>query len=78
MMAATVVVLLLVAASGTAVVTVRGTIRQALTFGVFGLTLALAFLLLEAPDAALAQLIVSGLVLPLLVVIVLAELRTRR
>ena len=77
MMVAQVLVLLLVAVSGTLVVTTRDAVHQVIVFALFGLALALAFLLLSAPDAALAQLVVSGLVMPLLVVVVLAELRGR-
>jgi energy-converting hydrogenase B subunit D len=77
MIAAQVLAALLVGVTGTLVVTTRETVHQVLVFGVFGLALALAFLLLQAPDAALAQLVVSGLVMPLLVVVVLAELRGR-
>lgn len=76
-MTARIVVLLLVAGVGTLVVTTRETVAQWLVFGLYGLLLALAFLLLQAPDAALAQAIVSGLVVPLLVVVVLAELHGR-
>jgi energy-converting hydrogenase B subunit D len=78
MSVAQVVTLLLVGATGTLVVTTRDTVHQVLMFGLFGLLLALAFLLLQAPDAALAQVVVSGLVVPLLVVVVLAELRGRQ
>jgi energy-converting hydrogenase B subunit D len=78
MSVAQVVTLLLVGVTGTLVVTTRATVHQVLMFGLFGLLLALAFLLLQAPDAALAQVVVSGLVVPLLVVVVLAELRGRQ
>jgi energy-converting hydrogenase B subunit D len=78
MSVAQVVTLLLVGVTGTLVVTTRDTVHQVLMFGLFGLLLALAFLLLQAPDAALAQVVVSGLVVPLLVVVVLAELRGRQ
>lgn len=77
MTAARVLVLLLVAVVGTLVITTRDTVTQWLVYGLYGLLLALAFLLLQAPDAALAQAVVSGLVVPLLVVVVLAELRGR-
>ncbi len=77
MVLAQAVVVLLVGVAGTLVVLARDTVHQLLVFGLFGLVLALAFLLLEAPDAALAQLVVSGLIMPLLIVTVLAELRGR-
>jgi energy-converting hydrogenase B subunit D len=70
-------VLLLVAVVGTLVVVTRDTLHQALVFGLYGLLLALVFLLYAAPEAALAQAVVSGLVVPLLVLLALADLRGR-
>jgi uncharacterized MnhB-related membrane protein len=75
--AARLLVLLLVAVVGTLVITTRDTVNQALVFGLYGLLLALVFLLHAAPEAALAQAVVSGLVVPLLVLLALAELRGR-
>jgi energy-converting hydrogenase B subunit D len=67
--------LLLTAASGTLVVLTRDTTHQAVAFGLYGVVLAVLFLLLQAPDVALAQTVISGLLLPLLVLIALAKLR---
>jgi energy-converting hydrogenase B subunit D len=75
--AARLLVLLLVAVVGTLVVVTRDTVHQALVFGLYGLLLALVFLLYAAPEAALAQAVVSGLVVPLLVLLTLADLRGR-
>jgi energy-converting hydrogenase B subunit D len=71
----TLLALLLAAAAGTAVVLTRDTTHQALVYGLYGVVLAVVFLLLQAPDVALAQIVVSGLLLPLLVLIALAKLR---
>jgi energy-converting hydrogenase B subunit D len=71
----TLVALLLAAATGTAVVLTRDATHQALVYGLYGVVLAVVFLLLQAPDVALAQIVVSGLLLPLLVLIALAKLR---
>jgi energy-converting hydrogenase B subunit D len=75
--AARLLVLLLVAVVGTLVIVTRDTVHQALVFGLYGLLLALVFLLYAAPEAALAQAVVSGLVVPLLVLLALADLRGR-
>ncbi|MFA9428773.1 DUF4040 domain-containing protein [Egicoccus sp. AB-alg2] len=74
---ARILAVLLAGVVGTAVVMTRDIVHQALVFGLFGLVLALVFLLYQAPDAALAQVVVSGLVVPLLIFVTLAELRGR-
>jgi energy-converting hydrogenase B subunit D len=71
----TLLALLLAAAAGTLVVVTRDVRHQAIAFGLYGLVLALVFVLLQAPDVALAQAAVSGVLLPLLVLIALAKLR---
>jgi energy-converting hydrogenase B subunit D len=67
--------LLLAAAAGTMVVFTRDTTHQVIVYGLYGVILAVVFLLLQAPDVALAQTVISGLLLPLLVLIALAKLR---
>jgi energy-converting hydrogenase B subunit D len=67
--------LLLAAAAGTMVVLTRDTTHQVIVYGLYGAILAVVFLLLQAPDVALAQTVISGLLLPLLVLIALAKLR---
>jgi energy-converting hydrogenase B subunit D len=71
----TLLTLVLAAAAGTLVVVTRDVRHQAIVFGLYGLVLALVFVLLQAPDVALAQAAVSGVLLPLLVLIALAKLR---
>jgi len=70
-----VVALLLVAAAGTAVVGTRDPARQAVTLSLSGLALTLLFMVLQAPDVALAQLAVGSAVVPLMV---LLAVRTTR
>jgi energy-converting hydrogenase B subunit D len=74
-MAGQVVVLLLIAIVGTVTVLTRDLVHLWLVFSLYGMVLALGFLLLQAPDAALAQVVVSGIVVPLLLGVVLAEVR---
>jgi energy-converting hydrogenase B subunit D len=69
------VVLILVAAAGTAVVLTREPLKQAVVAGVFGLLLAILFFLFEAPDVALSQIVVAGVALPLMVLLALARIR---
>jgi energy-converting hydrogenase B subunit D len=69
------VVLVLVAAAGTAVVLTRRPTGQVLVNSMYGLLVALLFLVFQAPDVALSQVVVSGLILPLLILLALAKVR---
>ncbi|MEU1455829.1 Na(+)/H(+) antiporter subunit B [Streptomyces avermitilis] len=64
-----VVALLLVAASATVAVAVRDPVRQALVLSVLGVTLAVLFTVLQAPDVALSQLAVGAALTPLLLLL---------
>lgn len=65
------------ALAGAAVVLARDPRRQAILIAFNGLVLALLFLVLEAPDVALAQ-IAIGAALPLMFFAALASTRGRR
>jgi energy-converting hydrogenase B subunit D len=69
------VVLILVAAAGTAVVLTREPLKQAVVAGLFGLLLAILFFLFEAPDVALSQIVVAAVALPLMVLLALSRIR---
>jgi len=71
------VLLVLVAVAGTCVALTRDPLRQAILAATFGLTLALLFFALQAPDVALSQLVVGGVALPAMVLLALAEVRAR-
>ena len=72
------VVLLLVAGGGLAVVLVREPLRQAIVVGVYGTTLAVLFVVFQAPDVALSLAAVGSVALPLMIVMALAKTRSRR
>jgi uncharacterized MnhB-related membrane protein len=67
-----VAVLVFVALAGTAVVLTPEPLRQTIVLGVYGFALTAFFFVLQAPDVALSEIVVSGVGLPL---IVLAALR---
>lgn len=67
--------LLLVAVLGPAVALTRDPRAQAITLTVYGLGLALLFMVFQAPDVALAQVAVGAVALPLMVLLALARLR---
>jgi len=66
-------------ALGTTVALVRTPGRQALVQAVYGLALAVVFVLLEAPDVALSQLGIGVVIVPLMTLATLARIeRVRR
>lgn len=67
--------LVFVALVGPAVVLTRDPRNQAMTLTVYGLCLAWMFMVFEAPDVALAQVVVGAVVLPLMVLLALARMR---
>jgi energy-converting hydrogenase B subunit D len=73
-----VVVLLLVAAGGAAVVLTRDPLNQAIVASFYGLLLGILFLVLQAPDVALSQIVVGAVALPLMILLALAKCRERR
>lgn len=69
------VALVWVAASGTAVVVTRDTLRQAFAMGFFGLALATLYLALQSGDVALSEVAVGAIALPLLILLALAKVQ---
>ncbi|MET7848826.1 DUF4040 domain-containing protein [Streptomyces avermitilis] len=72
-----VVALLLVAAAATAAVAVRDPVRQALVLSVLGVTLAVLFTVMQAPDVALSQLAVGAALTPLLLLLSVRKIGRR-
>jgi uncharacterized MnhB-related membrane protein len=68
--------LLLVGAAGTAVVLAPDPARQAVTLSLAGLALTVLFVVLQAPDVALAQLAVGSAVVPLMVMLAVRTTRS--
>ena len=69
---------LLVAATGTGVALSRQPHRQVMAMAAHGLALTMRFTALQAPDVAFSQLVVGTAALPLLFLVVLANLRLRQ
>jgi uncharacterized MnhB-related membrane protein len=67
--------LVVVALAGTATVTVRDPLRQAVVAGVFGLSLGILFFVFGAPDVALSELVVATIAVPVMVLLALAKLQ---
>jgi energy-converting hydrogenase B subunit D len=67
--------LLLAAAAGAGVVLTRDPLAQAMVVSFLGIVLALLFLLYQAPDVALSQVVVGAVALPLMILLTLAKVR---
>jgi energy-converting hydrogenase B subunit D len=72
-----VTVLVLVAAGATAVVLIRRPVRQVIALGVYGVLLAVLFLVFQAPDVTLSELTVGSVALPIILLLALAKVRKR-
>ena len=64
-----------VAAGATVVVRTRTRVRQVLALGVYGMLLAILFLVFQAPDVALSELTVGAVVLPIILLLAIAKVR---
>jgi energy-converting hydrogenase B subunit D len=71
-------ILSMVAIAGAGVVFTRDPTSQIITVSLFGLVLALFFLLMQAPDVALSQVVVGAVALPLMVLLALAKIQRDR
>jgi energy-converting hydrogenase B subunit D len=72
-----VTLLVLAAAGATAVALTRDPVRQVIVVSAYGLLLALLFLAFQAPDVTLSELAVGTVVLPILLLLTLAKVRSR-
>jgi uncharacterized MnhB-related membrane protein len=64
-----------VALAGGAVVLMGDPLRQALVLGIYGLALAMLFFVVQAPDVALSQIVVSTVGMPVMVLLTLRRVR---
>jgi len=69
------IVLTLLAIAAPAVVMVDDPLRQSMVLGFYGLLLASAFFILQAPDVALSMIVVSSVLIPALVLLALGRIR---
>ena len=72
------VAILFVALGALGVVLARDLVRQALLLAIYGFGLVALFLVFQAPDVALSELVVSGLAYPLVLVGAIARVRARQ
>lgn len=72
------VALTVVALGGTAVVVADAPEHQAVSLSVFGMTLVVMFVVLQAPDVALSELGVGTAIVPLMVMLTIRTMRKDR
>jgi len=72
-----VTVLVLVAAGAMVVVRTRTRVRQVLALSVYGMLMAILFLVFQAPDVTLSELTVGAVVLPIILLLAIAKVRKR-
>jgi energy-converting hydrogenase B subunit D len=73
-----VVGLSLVAVAALVVVRTRDPVAQAVTVSFYGILLAVLFVLFQAPDVALSQIVVGAVALPLMILLTLAKIKKQR
>ncbi|MEZ0382539.1 MULTISPECIES: Na(+)/H(+) antiporter subunit B [Mycobacteriaceae] len=66
-----------VGVTGTIVTLTADPQRQAIVLAVFGLALTVLFMVLQAPDVALSQLLIGGVVVPLMVMLTVRTVQRR-
>jgi energy-converting hydrogenase B subunit D len=64
-----------IALGAPAVVLSRDPLRQAIVVGIYGLALAVLFLIFNAPDVALSQIVISAVGLPAMILLAVAKIR---
>lgn len=68
-------ILIFVAVAATVVVMTRDPVAQSLVVSFYGLLLAIMFLIFQAPDVSLSQLVIGAVALPLMILLALAKIR---
>jgi energy-converting hydrogenase B subunit D len=71
------VALVLVALGALAVVGTRDPLRQTMVLGLYGLALVVLFMVFQAPDVALSELVVSSVAFPFILLAALGKMRNR-
>ena len=67
----------LVGVLGLAVVLTREPLHQVMVFALFGASLSVLFLVVQAPDVSLSEIVVGGAAMPAMLLLTLAKVRSR-
>jgi energy-converting hydrogenase B subunit D len=69
------ILLIFIAITGAGIVFTRQPVNQAIVLSFFGLLLAILFLIFQAPDVALSEVVVGTIALPLMILLTMAKLK---
>lgn len=69
--------IVLVGVTALFVVLTQDVLRQALLYGIYGFALVTLFVVFQAPDVALSELVVSTIAFPLVILATLAKVKRR-
>jgi uncharacterized MnhB-related membrane protein len=67
------IIFILLAIGGTGVVFIHHPLPQSIVAGIYGMLLTILFLMLQAPDVALSEVVVGSLLVPLMTLLALAK-----
>jgi uncharacterized MnhB-related membrane protein len=67
--------LIFLAVAATLVVLTRQPVSQAILISFYGVLLAIVFVLFQAPDVALSQIVIGAIALPLMILLALAKIK---
>ncbi len=66
----------MIAFFGGSVVFIKDPLRQSIILSLFGTLLAILFLALKAPEAALSEIVVGAVIVPLMILLALAKVKS--
>lgn len=69
------ITLIFIGVAATVVVLTRQPVSQTILISFYGLLLAIVFVLFQAPDVALSQIVIGAIALPLMILLALAKIK---
>lgn len=70
------IIYLLLIITGTGVILTRNPLKQTIVLSLFGLIASLLFLILQAPEVALSEIVVGMVIIPLMVLLSLIKIKS--
>ncbi len=70
------IILLMIAVFGTISVLTRNPLHQSIVLSFYGMILSIYFIALQAPEVALSEIVVGSIVIPLMILLALAKVKS--
>jgi energy-converting hydrogenase B subunit D len=70
------IILIMIAVFGTAAVFMHSPVRQSIILSFYGMLLSIYFIALKAPEVALSEMVVGAVVIPLMILLALAKVKS--